>query len=129
MSIFKSLEMASAVSTSPNISIKKSWFSTKVIYTPTASTVKSMMLEYSPLEGQKVEQLLGMPLEQMAAEIEQNGKPLTGVNGNFRLDVCLSQDHQFCALQLSRFINYSYQPLFPPRIYEGKDVEHFAKLL
>lgn len=129
MSSIKHLDMAAAVSAYHNISIKKSWFSTKVTYTPTGSTVEATVLEYSPSEGQKVECLLGMPLDQMAAEIEQNGKPKTGTNGNFRLDICLSKDHQFCALQLLRFTNLSYHPLFEPRFYEGTDVEHIVKLL
>lgn len=129
MSSFKSLEMAAAVSAYHNISIMKSLFSTKVIYTPTDSTVKSMILEYSPSEGEKVEQLLGMPLDKMAADIEQNGKPKTGANGNYRLEVCLSMDHQFCVLQLFRFVDFNYCPLFAPHFYEGKDAECVANLL
>lgn len=128
MSSIKHLDMAAAVSAYHNISIKKSWFSTKVTYTPTGSTVKATVLEYSPSEGQKVERLLGMPLDQMAAEIEQNGKPKTGTNGNFRLDICLSDDHQFCALQLFRFAGFCYRPLYEPRFYEGTEVENITKL-
>ena len=121
--------MAYAVSVYRNITVKKSFFSTKAIYTPTGSTVKAKMLEYSPSEGKKVESLLAMPLDKMAADIEQNGKPKTGANGNFRLDVCLSEDHRFCALQLFRFKDLGYHPLFEPRFYEGKDVEYITKLL
>lgn len=129
MSSFKNLEMAAAVSVYPNITIKKSWFSTKVIYTPTDSTVKAMVLEYSPSEGELVEHLLGMPLDKMAADIEHNGKPETSANGNFRMEICLSKDRQFCALQLFRFVDFSYVPLFTTRFYEGNDVESVAKLL
>ena len=129
MSSIKSLDMAAAVSAYKNITIKKSLFSTKALYTPTGSPVKAMVLEYSPSEGEKVLQLLDMPLDKMAADIEQMGKPKTGANGNFRLEVCLSDDHQFCALQLFRFIDFSYRLLFEPRFYEGKDVECITKLL
>lgn len=129
MPSFKSLEMAAAVSAYHNITIKKSFFSTKAIYTPTGSRVKAIMLEYSPSEGEKVKRLLDMPFDKMASDIEQNGKPETGVNGNFRLDVCLSEDHQFCAIQLFRYVDLCYNPLFAPRFYEGKDVEYISKLL
>ena len=64
----------------------------------------------------------------MTADIEQKGKPKTGVNGNFRLEVCLSDDHQFCALQLFRFADFSYRPFYEPRFYEGTDVEYITKL-
>ena len=129
MSSIKSLEMAAAVSAYQNITIKKSLFSTKAIYTPTGSPVKAIALEYSPSEGENVQRLLDLPLDKMAADIEQKGKPQAGVNGNFRLEVCLSDDHQFCALQLFRFTDLSYHPLFEPRFYEGWDVEYIAKLL
>ena len=129
MSSIKNLDMAAAVSAYKNITIKKSLFSTKALYTPTGSTVKAMVLEYSPSEGEKVQRLLDMPLDKMTVDIEQKGKPKTGVNGNFRLEVCLSDDHQFCALQLFRFADLCYSSLYEPRFYEGTDVENITKLL
>ena len=128
MSSIKNLDMAAAVSAYKNITIKKSLFSTKAIYTPTGSTVKAMALEYSLSEGEKMKRLLDMPLDKMTADIEQKGKPKTGVNGNFRLEVCLSDDHQFCALQLFRFADLCYSSLYEPRFYEGTDVEYVTKL-
>lgn len=129
MPSFKSLEMAAAVSTHKNITVKKSLFSTKTIYTPTGSPIKVLSLEYPPSEGERLGRLLDMPTDKMEAEIQQKGKPRTGANGNFRLEVCLSEDHQFCALQLFRFGNFSYSPLFEPRFYEGEKVECYAQLL
>ena len=129
MSSIKNLDMAAAVSAYKNITIKKSLFSTKALYTPTGSTVKAMVLEYSPSEGEKVQRLLDMPLDKMTVDIEQKGKPKTGVNGNFRLEICLSDDHQFCALQLFRFADLCYSSLYEPRFYEGTDVENITKLL
>ncbi len=121
--------MAAAVSAYKNIAIKKSLFSTKAFYTPTGSPVKALVLEYSPSEGEKVERLLNMAPDKMAAEIEQKGKPRTSPNGNFQLEVCLSDDRRFCALQLSRFADLCYHPLFEPRFFEGEVVEDYAKLL
>lgn len=121
--------MAAALSAHRHIEIKKSLFSTKTVYTPTQSRAKAVILEYSPSEGERVERLLDMPLDKMAADIEQKGKPVTGANGNFRLELCLSDDHQFCALQLLRFGDFQYKPVFEPRFYEGKDVEFITQLL
>ena len=116
------------MSTYNNIVIKKTLFSTKAVYKPTGSPVKAMVLEYSPSEGERVARLLNMPIDKMAADIEQNGKPVAGANGNFRLEVCISSDRQFCALQLSRYADFSYCPLSEPRFFEGEEVENVAKL-
>ena len=129
MSSIKNLEMAAALSTYEHIEIKKSLFSTKAIYTPTQSQAKAIILEYTPSEGERVEHLLDMPLDKMAADIQQKGKPAAGANGNFRLELCLSDDHQFCALQLFRFGDFQYKPVFEPRFYEGKDAEYITQLI
>jgi len=129
MSSIKNLEMAAALSSYQHIEIKKSLFSTKAIYTPTLSQVKPVILEYTPSEGERVERLLGMTPDKMAADIQQKGKPVAGANGHFRLEVCLSDDYQFCALQLFRFSDFKYNPVFEPRFYEGPDVENVAQLI
>ena len=129
MSSIKNLDMAAAVSAYKNITIKKSLFSTKAIYTPTQSQAKAIILEYTPTEGERVERLLDMPLDKMAADIQQNGKPAAGANGHFRLELCLSDDRQFCALQLFRFGDFQYKPVFEPRFYEGKDAEYITQLI
>ena len=129
MSSIKNLEMAAALSAYQHVEIKKSLFSTKAVYTPTQSPAKAVILEYNPTEGERVARLLDMPLDKMAADIQEKGKPVTGANGNFRLELCLSDDRQFCALQLFRFGDFKYNAVFEPRFYEGKDVETIALLL
>ena len=129
MSSIKNLEMAAALSAYQHIEIKKSLFSTKAIYTPTQSQAKAIILEYTPSEGERVQRLLDMPLDKMAADIQQKGKPVTGANGHFRLELCLSDDHQFCALQLFRFGDFKYNPVFEPRFYEGTDAAYFTQLI
>ena len=121
--------MAAALSAYQHIEIKKSLFSTKAIYTPTQSQAKAIILEYTPTEGERVARLLDMPLDKMAADIQQNGKPAAGANGHFRLELCLSDDRQFCALQLFRFGDFQYKPVFDPRFYEGKDAEYITQLI
>ena len=121
--------MAAALSAYQHIEIKKSLFSTKAIYKPTQSQAKAIILEYTPSEGEHVARLLDMPLDKMAAEIQQKGKPVAGANGNFRLELCLSDDRQFCALQLFRFGDFQYKPVFEPRFYEDKDVEYITLLI
>ena len=129
MPSIKNLEMAGAVSAYKNIEIKKSLFSTKAVYTPTQSPVKVMVLEYAPSEGERLERLFSLSPDKMAAEIEQKGKPQPAAIGHFRLEVCLSADGQFCALQLFRFADFKNNAVFEPRFYEGHDAEAVAALL
>jgi len=65
----------------------------------------------------------------ISSEIAQKGKPAATPVGHYRLEVCLSDDHQFCALQLFRFADFQNAPVTEPLFYEGKDVETVAQLL
>ena len=129
MASIKHLEMAAAVSAHTNISIKKSLFSTKALYTPTMSPVKVIVQEYAPADGERLERLLRLSPDKMAGEIAQKGKPAATPVGHYRLEVCLSDDHQFCALQLFRFADFQNAPVTDPLFYEGKDVEAIAQLI
>lgn len=129
MPSIKNLEMASAVSAHKNISIKKSWFSTKAIYTPSQSPIKVFVQEYTPTEGERLLRLLNMPIDKMAAELKAKGKPAYANIGHYRLEICLSDDHQFCALQVFRFVDLRNTAVIEPRFYEGKDVETIALLI
>lgn len=129
MTSFKNLEMAAAVSTHEHITIKKSLFSKKAIYTPSQSPIKVIVQDYTPIEGDQLEHLLNLPLNKMDALIDQKGKPQTTPIGHYRLEVCLSEDHQFCALQLFCFADFTYHPVFDARFYEGEDVKTIAKLI
>ena len=129
MPSFKDLEMAAAVSAYKSISIKKTLFSKKAIYMPTQSPVMVMIQDYTPTDGERLERLLNMPLDKMVAEIEQKGAPKSAPIGHFRFEVCMSEDRQFCAIQLFRFVDFKNSPVFDPRFYEGEDVAAIAKLL
>ena len=129
MASIKNLEMAAALSAYKNIIIKKSLFSTKAVYGPTQSSVSPIVQEYTPTSGEYLEHLLSLPLGKMAEEIKLKGKPATAPIGHYHLEICLSDDHQFCALQLFRFTDFSYTPVFEARFYEGKDVENIVKLV
>ena len=131
MPSFKNLEMAAAVSSYQHITIKKSLFglSQKAVYEPTQSPLTVIVNEYAPAEGERVERLLNMPLDKMVADVQAKGKPTTTAIGHFRLEVCLSTDRQFCALQLFRFVDFGYSSATEPCFYEGKDAEAVSQLL
>ena len=119
MSSFKNLEMAYAVSVHPHITVKKSLFQTKVIYTPTESPVRPIIQEYTPT----------MPTDKLLAELKQKGAPASGSNGHYHLEACLSDDRQFCALQMFRYADFSYNAIGEPRFYEGDEAKTVAQIL
>ena len=131
MSNIKNLEMAKAVFAKSYISIKKSFFGLcqKVIYTPTNSQVKAVIQEYSADEGVRLEQLLSLPTDKLEAELASKGKPVITSAGNCQLQACVSDDRQFCAVQLFRFYEFVYHPLGEPRFFEGKEAETISKII
>ena len=131
MPSIKNLEMAAAVSLYEHISISKSFFglSQKMVYTPTNSPVRIIINEYAPTEGERLEHLLSLPIVEMEAELKAKGKPASTAIGHYRLECCLSEDLQFCALQLFRFADFKNIPALAPRFFEGNDAEIVANLI
>ena len=128
MASIKDLEMAAALSSHQHITIKKSLFSRKAVYEPTQSTLQVSVQEYAPAEGERMSRLLALPPAKLATEL-QKGKPQPTPVGHYRLEVCLSADRQFCAMQLFRFDDFRYTPVSEPLFYEGSDVQAVATLI
>ncbi len=129
MPSIKNLEMADAISLHNRVIIKKSLLSAKAYYEPTQSRIKVKILSYPVTEGEHLERILDMPLAKWADEINRKGKPQPGAIGNFRLELCLSEDHQFCALQLFRFADYGFRSLGEAHFFEGNESEQVIENL
>lgn len=131
MSSIKNLGMADAILSSGNITINKSFFGLlqKAIYTPTQSPVKIITQEYSATDGERLERLLSLPTDRLNNELQANGKPSAAQLGHYRVEACVSDDHQFCAVQLFRFVDLVYTPVSEPVIREGRDAEVLTKIL
>ena len=127
----KNLEMADAVFSKNYIRIDNSFFglSQKIVYVPTGSPVKVVKLEYSREEGERLEKLLSLPVNKLEAELASKGKPTTTAVGNYQLQACVSDDRQFCAVQLFRFYDFMYHPLEEPLFFKGKGAEIISKLI
>lgn len=131
MAKIKNLGIAEAVSSHPSIIIRHSFFGLfqTVIYEPSGSPVKIVVQDYSPIDGERLEKLLSLPIERLKSELETKGKPSSTAIGNFRLEACLSRDRLFCALQLFRFVNFSYIPVTEPLFFEKEAAETIVKLI
>jgi len=119
------MEMASALFAQIYIKTEKKFFGlmTKVTYTPTNSPVVGVCLDFSPAEGEKVKAILGAAPSEFYAVLKKEGRPVTTANGNFRLNLCYSQDHQFAALHLQQFSRFEYHSVSEIRFAAGDEAK------
>ncbi len=131
MASFKHLEMGKSVTKHPNISIQTSFFGlcTTRIYTPTGSKVRPLTHDYSPETGRILESILDCDKNQLEAMLQRKSEIAETTLGNMRLEVALSDDHQFVAVQLFRFVNLLFEPVTDVKFYEGREAELIAGLL
>ena len=117
------MEMANALFNKPYIKTEKKFFGfkTNVTYTKTNSPVVGICLEFSSTEGQKVQAIVEASLNALDATIQREGRPKTSDNGNFRLNLCYSQDREFAALQLQQFSGFEYHNVGGIRFVEGDE--------
>lgn len=129
MSKIDHLEMGANVKALQDIDVKKSFFglSTKLVYKPTNSVVRVKEKEYSAEDGRKLETILSSKPENVENMLQQF--PVSAINmGNVKLQACMSEDHQFIAVQLLGFKDFDYKPISDVKVYEGKTAETFARL-
>ncbi|MBO7551321.1 MAG: hypothetical protein J6T62_07350 [Fibrobacter sp.] len=60
-------------------------------------------------------------MESLDATIQREGRPKTSDNGNYRLNLCYSQDREFAALQLQQFSGFEYHNVGGIRFVEGDE--------
>lgn len=129
MSKINHLEMGAEVMGLDEIEVKKGFLgmSTKLIYKPTNSVVKVKENEYSAEDGRKLENILHTESENVEQAIRDFPVSRIGM-GNMKLQGCISDDHQFAAVQLLAFKDFDYKPISEVHIYKGKTAEAFATL-
>ena len=130
MSKINHLEMGAEVMGLDEIEVKKGFLgmSVKLIYKPTNSVVKVKENEYTAEDGRKLENILCTEPENMEQAIHDFPVSSIGM-GNYKLQACLSADHQFVAVQLLAFKDFDYKPVSEVHIYKGKAAEAFATLM
>lgn len=99
------------------------WKSKEVVYAPTGSTAYETSLFFNlkdlPLLSELVEDNKFSSAQSVRSES----------NGNIRLDVLLTRDHQFAALQLFQFVPYTYSPVTSVACFKGEDAVSVCQFL
>lgn len=123
--------MAAAFKALPQVEIKKCFFGlgTSIVYKNTGSKIRIIQNEYDAANGKKLEDLLLTSAEKLV----EDGAPSKDIKksgiGNYRLDVCLSDDKQFVAAQLLRFVDFNYVDITDMKVFEGKASEIVAETI
>ena len=132
MANLNNLAMGNSIANDSRISTKASFFNLykKHFYTPTQSPVKAQKKEYSPTDGVKLENALNCKSPKERAAHIAALDAMNEVNlGNYLLEMCYSDDRQFCALQLNQFKQLRYEPVTPVCTFEGEEARTVVEAL
>ena len=123
--------MAAAFKVLPQVEIKKCFFglSTSMTYQKTNSKIHIIQNEYDASNCKLLEDTLLTSPEKLV-EVGVSAKDIKKSSiGNYRLDICLSDDKQFLATQLLRFVNFNYVEITDMKVFEGKAAEIIAEII
>lgn len=125
----KSLQMWKDICADARISVSKTLLGlrTTATYTITDSSLCANIIEYSPVDGEKLKNILESARSQVA-EVIGDFRPKAVANGNYMAEVCYSQDGKFLAVQLYQFARMSYEPVTETKIYEGDTAQTMVKM-
>lgn len=99
------------------------WKSKEVVYLPTGSVAREQSLFFDLKNMDKL------------SEMVKNGSFATDVavkgesSGNIRLDVILSEDTKFAAVQLFQFVPYTYNPVTTVRYFTNGEATALSAFL
>lgn len=130
MSSFKTLAMAAAVAKHQDIIVKNQFFGLiqKAYYSPTGSPLLALQYDYSTENGNRIKQVLSAQSSQLADAVTDAGLVAKAPMGPFRVEVCLSADRQFAAVQPFGYSDFEYRPLADVRFFKAHEAELIAQL-
>lgn len=99
------------------------WKSKEMVYLPTGSVARECSLFFDLKHLGELTDLVEYSRFDRAAGVKCCG------SGNVRMDVMLSQDHRFAAVQLFQFVPYSYAPVTSVHYLTGGDAAAVAVFL
>lgn len=99
------------------------WRSKQWVYIPTGSVAKEGSCFFDVCDLQA----LSDTLEKKSFDVQHEVKVKS--NGNIRMDYMISQDKKFAAVQLFRFIPYTYEAASTVFYYTGNDANSFVHCL
>ena len=129
MANINKLQMGKTVCADERIAVSKALLGlrTRVTYLPTNSNVDVKTLEYSAADGDKLKAVLTGNRGELGKAVA-GFRPQPTVNGNYLVELCLSADRAFVAVQLLRIAQMSYEPVSDVLMFEGDEARTVSQL-
>lgn len=99
------------------------WKSKEIVYLPTGSVAKERSLFFDLKYLGKLTDMI----ERGQLNTETDVK--SDASGNVRMDVMISQDNKFAAVQVFQFVPYTYTPVTTVRYFTGNDAAAVSSFL
>ena len=99
------------------------WKSKEVVYLPTGSVTKERSIFFDLKHMGKLKEMIEKGHLTLEDGVKSEG------SGNVRMDVILSQDNKFAAIQLFQFVPYTYTPVTSVHYYTGNDAATVSAFL
>ena len=99
------------------------WKSKEVVYLPTGSLANEYRVFFDLKDLDKLKGIVTSNSYSVSSEIKSQA------GGNVRLEIILSKDKKFAAVQLFQFIPYTYQPVTSVHYYTNEEASAFAAFL
>ena len=123
MSRFYTLKMAREVAEHPMIADQEHLFGLihNVVYKPTSSKIESYSNYYAEEDARLFKNLIEGKDDNLKNELDPLAKVMCSDSSLFRLDLCVSHDCQFIAMQLNHVNGEEITHITPIRYFEGND--------
>lgn len=99
------------------------WKSKEVVYVPTGSVAKECSVFFDLKHLDQLTSLVN------TGNFSEDTNVKSATTGNIRMDLILSADKKFAAVQLFQFIPYTYQPVTTVQYFTGARAEAVAAFL
>lgn len=131
MANFNYLQMANALLAHEKLTVKSTLFGLRkqLVYFPTGSSVKVIKNNYHSDAIAQLQRIMESEPKGLAAAVKAfraKAQPI----GNVELDICISGDKNFVALQMLQFGDeYAYHPITEPVFFEGEQAQLVSSIL
>ena len=123
--------MGQALLNNNNLTVKTSFFGLRkqLIYAPTGSPIKVIKNIYNADAVTPLRRIIESDNKGLAAAVKAFRAEKLSI-GNVELDICVSDDKNFVALQVLQFgEQYSYHPVTDPVFFEGEQARLVSSIL
>lgn len=132
MTTYSKMEMGQELASLNHISIEKKMFGLRneAVFSPTGSKIEGFELYVTPKALGLVESILNAEEEKDIDNLLNQGKPIEySANGCEKLDICMSKDKNFIALQRFCYKDFYYRKSSDVKFFEESAAKKVAALL